>query len=186
MRVGLTIIFLLGNFNAMSFPPSSSDINFFNTGVVSSPNYPNNYPDSIERSYIIEVEEGLIVALQFTAFDIEYESTCRYDHLAITDSNGRSLMEKGCGTDGSIVIGDQSIDSSLPPNITSTSNMVDIHFSSDSGRRGSGFRIKWTAVTPGKGSSPEKKMHSFGHYPKWGGRALPKFFSTSKKCIFGH
>ena len=42
------------------------------TGVVTSPNYPGNYPNSLEKAETIKVEEGLIISLQFTAFDIAY------------------------------------------------------------------------------------------------------------------
>ena len=41
------------------------------TGVVTSPNYPGNYPNNFEKIEMIKVEEGLMLKLQFTAFDIE-------------------------------------------------------------------------------------------------------------------
>ena len=114
---------------------------------------------------MIQVEQGLILSLQFTAFDIEepgydydydtYEYddslTC-YDHLTITDGDGTTLMEKSCGStsDGNILIGDQSIGSSLPANITSTSNIVKLVFSTSSSTTRPGWSISWMAVTPGE------------------------------------
>ena len=106
-------------------------------GVVTSPNHPNNYPNNLRRTNTIEVEEGLIVAMQFTAFDVQSHSTCSWDHVTIKNSNGKTLMEKTCG-------------SSLPAAVTSTSNIVEIYFHTDSwDGSNSGWRLTWRAVTPG-------------------------------------
>ena len=124
------------------------------TGNVTSPNYPDNYPYSIEKTDTIQVDQGLILSLQFAAFDIHtWDSTCSYDHLTITDGDGTTLMEKSCGSssNGNIVIGGQSMSSFLPPNITSTSNIVKLVFSTDgTGVTMSGWSVSWTAVTPGE------------------------------------
>ena len=109
----------------------------FTTGEVTSPNYPDNYPNNLEKTQTIRVEEGLVLSLQFTAFDIEAHSSCDYDHLTITDGDGTTLMEKSCG-------------SSLPAAITSISNMIKVVFSTDGGSTRSGFSLSWTAVTPGE------------------------------------
>ena len=86
---------------------------------------------------MIQVEEGLIISLQFTAFNIESDSTCRYDHLTITDGDGTTLMEKSCGT-------------TIPADIRSTSNIVKLVFSTDSSYSYSGWSVNWSAVTPGE------------------------------------
>ena len=76
--------------------------------------------------------------MQFTAFDVGYDwdSTCRYEYLTIKNGDGTTLMEKTCG-------------SSLPAAVTSTSNIVEIYFHTDSGVYKSGWRLTWRAVTPG-------------------------------------
>ena len=103
-------------------------------GVVTSPNHPNNYPNNLRQTNTIEVEEGLIVEMQFTAFNVE---SCRYDYLTIKSSDGTTLMEKTCG-------------SSLPAAVTSTSNRVEIYFHTDQYYpTKSGWRLTWRAVTPG-------------------------------------
>ena len=111
-------------------------------GVVTSPNYPNNHPKNIRQTNTIEVEEGLVVAMQFTAFAVESVSwtyTC-FDHVTIKNGDGTTLMEKTCG-------------SSLPAAVTSTSNIVEIYFHTDDYHWGSGsysgWRLTWRAVTPG-------------------------------------
>ena len=85
---------------------------------------------------MIEVEQGLILSLTFSAFDIHPSGSCN-DHLTITDGDGTTLMEKSCG-------------SSLPAAITSRSNMIKVVFSTDGGDTESGFSLSWTAVTPGE------------------------------------
>ena len=108
------------------------------TGVVTSPNYPDNYPNRLEKTETIQVEQGLIISLQFTAFDIESHSTCYFDHLTITDGDGTTLMEKSCGT-------------TIPAAIRSTSNLVNLVFSTDRFDDGnSGWSVSWSTVTPGE------------------------------------
>ena len=99
---------------------------------------------------LVQVKQGLILELQFTAFEIE----CKYDHLTITDADGTTLMEKSCGpsSEGIIAIGHgrHHVMSSRPANITSTSNTVKLMFSTDGSQMKSGWSINWFAVTPGK------------------------------------
>ena len=109
----------------------------FTTGEVTSPNYPNNYPNYLQKTQTIRVKEGLVLSLQFTAFYIESHSSgyC-YDHLTITDGDGTTLMENSCGN-------------SLPADIRSTSNIVNLVFIADFGGTGTGWSVSWSAVTPG-------------------------------------
>ena len=107
--------------------------------MVTSPNHPNNYPNDLQKTNRIEVEEGLIVEMQFTAFDVEsysWSSTCKTDYLTIKNGEGTTLMEKTCG-------------SSLPAAVTSTSNIVEIYFHTSGSDTESGWRLTWRAVTPG-------------------------------------
>ena len=111
-----------------------------------SPNFPNNYPINLQKTDVIQVEQGLILSLQFTAFDIQYihpfDHYCT-DHLTIMDGDGTTLMKKSCST--------SSDGSSLPANITSTSNVVKLLFITDDSDSGnSGWSVSWSAVTPGK------------------------------------
>ena len=75
----------------------------------------------------------MIVSLQFTAFRIEYQSTCRYDALTITDRDGTILMEKSCGLE-------------VPALILSRSNIVDLYFKTDGSVTMSGWSVTWRAV----------------------------------------
>ena len=132
------------------------------TGAVSSQNYPSNYTDNLQRTETIQVEHGLILLLGFTAFEIwpdASHTTCRFDHLTIMDGDGTTLMEKSCGSfsDNSIVIGGQKNNTSVLPTIKSTSNVVNLFFSTNAADTMSGWSISWSAVPPG----PGKSDHSF-------------------------
>ena len=105
-------------------------------GVVTSPNHPNNYPNDLQKTNTIKVEEGLVVEMQFTAFDVESSSTCSFDDVTIKNGDGTTLMGRTCG-------------SSLPAAVTSTSNIVEIYFHTDHYGSRSGWRLTWRAVTPG-------------------------------------
>ena len=139
-------------------------------GVVTSPNFPNDYPRNLEENYTIEVEQGQVLLLAFTVFNIDSTNdgtwgaldydidvgdnlyldmvTCPSDHLTITDSDGIILMEKSCGH-------------ILPDRITSRTNKVNLTFHTDdrdvepsfnSNRyisKRAGWSIIWTALTPG-------------------------------------
>jgi len=128
----------------------------FVKGVVSSANYPGSYPNNVRKLDIIEVEEGLVVAIEFTAFDVEYiywASTCTFDHVTIKNGDGTTLMEKTCGSSSwGIYTGGQYIGSSLPGAVTSASNIVEIYFHTYTyfhSTTESGWRLTWRAVTPG-------------------------------------
>ena len=111
------------------------------TGEFSSPPYQEQ--PYMEKRDALQVEQGQIFELHFTAFEIE----CKYDHLTITDGDGTILMEKSCGT-------------ILPANITSTTNIINIMFSSYSvqlflgddrrSKKLTGWKLSWRSVEPGE------------------------------------
>ena len=74
--------------------------------------------------------------MQFTAFDVQSESSCSFDYVTIKNGDGTTLMDKTCG-------------SSLPAALTSTSNIVEIYFHTDGQVSYSGWRLTWRALTPG-------------------------------------
>ncbi|XP_027976920.1 complement C1s subcomponent [Eumetopias jubatus] len=52
-------------------------------GQILSPNYPQAYPNEIEKSWDIEVPEGYGIHLYFTHLDIELSENCAYDSVQI-------------------------------------------------------------------------------------------------------
>jgi len=116
--------------NAMKCRRRGKDMNGFEEekkGVVTSPNYPRNYPNSLRKTETIRVEDGMVLTLQFTAFNTETS----YDKLTIRDENGKTLMESRSGT-------------SLPPNIESRTNVY-LDFHTDQTTVSSGWSVNWYA-----------------------------------------
>ena len=82
-------------------------------GTLTSPSYPDNYPDNADCVYTISQPNGTAIVLTFQSMDIEVESTCAYDYLEIRDgsSDGSPLLAKLCGKE-------------LPVPVQSTQNQV--------------------------------------------------------------
>ena len=97
---------------------------------------------NLRKTEIIEVEEGLVLEMQFTAFNVDDCVSCscdHVDHVTIKNGDGVTLMENTCG-------------SSLPAAVISNSNNVEIYFHTDDiiiQTSGAGWSLTWRAVTPG-------------------------------------
>ena len=100
-------------------------------GVITSPNYPGQYSNLVRMQDRIQVEQGLAIMLQFTYF--QTEKCC--DHLTITDEDGTVLMHAS--------------GNSLPTNISSASNVINILFTTDHSNTLKGWSFSWSAVTAG-------------------------------------
>ena len=116
------------------------------TGVLTSPNHPDDYPDNLDKTQTIEVESGKILRLEFTHFAVEWGSTCPLDFVKISDGDGTTLMDNSCGF--------SSRDPSdpyyfQPPTITTRTNTVEIFFHKDGISTRPGWSLTWSAVTPG-------------------------------------
>ena len=103
------------------------------TGVVKSKNYPNNYPDSYQRTQTISGGNGMVLVLSFTDFNLEGGNA---DHLTIRDGDGTVLMARRGGK-------------GLPPNVISRTNVAYLDFVTDRSVTFSGWSVSWFAVTPG-------------------------------------
>ena len=118
------------------------------TGVVTSPNHPDNYPNNLDNTQTIEVENGKLLRLEFTWFAVFVcgsITSCSCDFVKITDGDGTTLMDNSCGYS----------DPShfwyfLPPIITTRSNRVEIFFHTDASDTRTGWSLSWSAVTPGE------------------------------------
>ena len=116
-------------------------------GDVTSPNFPHfNYPNNLEKTETIQVESGKVLRLEFTHFAVEWEPTCQYDYVRITEGDGTILMNNSCGY--------SSVDPSesnyfQPPVINTKTNSTSIFLRTNSLRNDPGWRISWMAVTPG-------------------------------------
>ena len=106
-------------------------------GIVSSTKFPENYPNELSTTETMQDDAGLVLRLELTAFDIEYEDSSNYNSLTISEisQNGRTtiLIEKCCGD-------------TLPPVIFSNTNKVNLYFETDLNVRKKGWFVKWTAM----------------------------------------
>ncbi|KAM9299263.1 mannan-binding lectin serine protease 2 [Gastrophryne carolinensis] len=102
-----------------------------NSGEISSPDFPGFYPKLTNCKYTIQAEEGFTILMRFLHFDVEShpEVTCPYDKLQIK-ANGKDLPPL-CGD-------------SLPPEMDTRSNKVDIVFTTDASGRNTGWQIQYT------------------------------------------
>ena len=104
------------------------------SGEFESPNYANNYPDSLNCSYLVQAPFGYIITLSFLHFDLEprYKDFCKFDFLEVFDgaqSNSTSLG-KFCG-------------SRAPAPVHSTSNSLLVMFVTDLSEHYTGFRVSY-------------------------------------------
>ncbi|XP_076024880.1 mannan-binding lectin serine protease 1 isoform X2 [Genypterus blacodes] len=104
------------------------------SGVLSSVDYPGPYPKSSECVYLIEVEPGFRLRLQFdTSFDVEDhpDVRCPYDYLKI--KAGSREFGPFCGAES-------------PGEIQTDTNVVQISFHSDNSGENLGWRLTYTAT----------------------------------------
>lgn len=54
-------------------------------GEIHSPQFPNNYPNNADCSWVITVDPGHRILFNFTDMDIEGHTTCDWDYVAVSD-----------------------------------------------------------------------------------------------------
>ncbi|XP_061178089.1 cubilin-like [Saccostrea echinata] len=120
------------------------------TGVITSPNYPNNYPHERECVWTITASDGNQVLLNITDFVLENHANCQYDFLEIRNGGFPSspLVNTYCGT---------TIDNI----IRSHSNRMYIRFKSDASQSARGFRIFYDTTAEGCGADMINPTGSF-------------------------
>ena len=120
------------------------------TGDATSPNYPKDYPDNVEKINTIQVEKEKRVLLEFTDLAVWVcggVDTCSCDHVNVTDENGAALMNKTCGYSNRKP---KEKFYFKPPVIKSTSNTVRIFFHSDGLYTRNGWSLKWISISAGQ------------------------------------
>ena len=100
------------------------------TGVLTSLNFPEDYPNNINQVQKIQVPEGNTIWIRFTDFECEEE----YDWVKITDKDGTRL---------GLFDGGENSDDDWRDEVVSNTSMVEVLFHTDSSYTESGWRLDW-------------------------------------------
>uniref|UniRef100_A0A8C5PBH1 Cubilin n=1 Tax=Leptobrachium leishanense TaxID=445787 RepID=A0A8C5PBH1_9ANUR len=108
-------------------------------GTITSPRYPLVYPHGVSCTWHISVQPGNLIRLAFTLFNLEHFHTCANDYLDIYDGVIATENKVGryCGR-------------SVPPTITSASNLMALHFVTDSDNTLEGFSADYISMNASK------------------------------------
>lgn len=97
------------------------------SGVLTSPEYPNNYPNNVECHWVIRAAGPATVKLVFVDFQVEGSEECTYDYVAVLGVLGPARGHRYCG-------------SSRPPTLVSLGHELQMIFKSDFNIGGRGFK----------------------------------------------
>ena len=67
------------------------------SGVLTSPNFPDNYPNDLDKIDMIAVAPGKRIDIVFTNFTVQPHPSCRHDQVSISDQDGTELLGISCG-----------------------------------------------------------------------------------------
>ncbi|XP_077124414.1 cubilin [Ranitomeya variabilis] len=137
------------------------------SGVVASPNFPEEYPALSHCAWLLEAPEGDIITLSFANFNLEYHSVCRWDSVTLV--NGASA--------GSPVIG-QYCGSTSPGTVQSGSNKLLVIFNAERSMNGGGFYANWTSGSLGCGGDISADSGNIKS-PGW-----PLNFPVNSRCTW--
>jgi len=105
------------------------------THSIESPDYPNDYPNNLDKVYTIPSATGYGVLLYFTHFDLEASTDCQYDWVKLEDENGNPLgpEPKYCGNQA-------------PPPVHTNTNKIIVTFHTDGSVVRTGFQAGWYEI----------------------------------------
>ncbi|XP_075164329.1 cubilin [Haematobia irritans] len=128
------------------------------TGKLNTPNWPGNYTEDLDCTWIINTPPGTQLELQVERFDLEPSTNCSNDWLEIRNggSNHSSLMGIFCGNY-----------SRIPHAIPSFTNQMYVRFHSNSFTNYQGFQIRWFVFSNGCGGNleAERGLITSPYYP---------------------
>nr|DBA29751.1 TPA: hypothetical protein GDO54_005811 [Pyxicephalus adspersus] len=134
-------------------------------GSITSPNWPKtNYPGGISCSWHIVAPKHQVIELSFGKFDVEDDSYCRYDYVAVynggqTDSNHQ--IGKYCGD-------------TPPKAVYSEGNEMLVQFVSDLSVTAGGFDITYRMKDPSEVLKKDTETKATATSPKPTPKATPK------------
>ncbi|XP_059359896.1 procollagen C-endopeptidase enhancer 1-like [Carassius carassius] len=109
-------------------------------GSVKTPNWPeSDYPAGISCSWHISVEPNMVIEVKFEKLDLELDTYCRYDYVALFN---------GGETDDSRRIG-RFCGDMVPDAVVTNGNELLVHFVSDLSVTAAGFMAHYRSVPHG-------------------------------------
>ncbi|XP_016041459.2 CUB domain-containing protein 2 [Erinaceus europaeus] len=97
------------------------------SGVLTSPEYPSNYPNNAECHWVIRATGPATIKLVFEDFQVEANEGCTYDYVAVLGGPGPTRGHHYCG-------------SARPPTLKSLGRELQVIFKSDFNIGGRGFK----------------------------------------------
>ncbi|XP_045117385.1 cubilin-like [Portunus trituberculatus] len=101
------------------------------TGVITSPNSPETYPTNTDCRWVLDLPPNYVIQITWQSFSLEHHTDCQYDYIEIFDNSSIAGQSQRMGS--------RLCGSTLPPIMTSSDNLVTIHFHSDSSVNHDGF-----------------------------------------------
>lgn len=106
-------------------------------GIVTSPNYPSNYPDGMNCwIHIRTADDTAQIAYAFPVMDLEPSSICEFDYVAVYDGNNPDAEKVN-----------HLCQDSLSRSAISSGSELLVHFSSDHLLNSRGFVMKYSVTT---------------------------------------
>ncbi|KAK5970140.1 CUB domain protein [Trichostrongylus colubriformis] len=122
------------------------------SGVITTPNYPGDYPKSQNCTWHFLTTPGHRLMLTFLSFQVEEHSQCKYDSVSIYDGGDSNAVLVGifCGV-------------VPPPLFMSSTNQLFLAFTSDASVSRPGFEANYASVCGGRLTADSSPGHIYSH-----------------------
>ncbi|CAB3373926.1 Hypothetical predicted protein [Cloeon dipterum] len=140
------------------------------SGLLQSPNFPQAYPANVDYWVKITAPANSRLIVTFKKIDLEPQSECLYDFVAMWNHGEMEPAETVCGT--------KTEEELKLFRFVSTSNQVLVHFRSDFSISGTGFDLEWKAVQL-SGCPEQTLMANEGNFKS---PNFPDFLLTNLDC----
>ncbi|XP_078371203.1 uncharacterized protein LOC144654853 isoform X2 [Oculina patagonica] len=102
-------------------------------GNISSPLFPNNYPNGVKCVWVLEAPVNHTVKLDLEEFHLEKDKKCFYDYMEFFDGD----------TEEHLQIGNRFCGRNFPQTVESTGQKLLVVFNADKSENYKGFRAVW-------------------------------------------
>nr|KAG5698141.1 hypothetical protein BaRGS_001736 [Batillaria attramentaria] len=114
-------------------------------GMISSPNFPNDYDNYLDCEWLITVDPGYVVQVNSPVYSFEQSPDCMYDSIQIINGDtlwSARIVAPFCGSNDDPVQGDDTVIKV----VNSLTNQMLIKFVTNWNVTSTGFNATWAAV----------------------------------------